>query len=134
MKKSYYFKFTLNLIIIFTFSFTKVYSQEANNYIKNNFSVDKLQLEARFDFDYLHNLDANTNNYGFGGKYLNFILDGKFNDKLSYSYRQRILPNKGGKTFFDGTDWIYLSVHFNKNFTLSSGKLPVAIGGFEYDA
>ncbi len=137
MRKGCYLKVLFNVLIFITLSslsLTKVFSQEVNNYTKNNFSIDKLQLEARFDFDYLHNLDDNINNYGFGGKYLNFILDGKFNDKLSYSYRQRILPNKGGKIFFDGTDWIYLSVHFNNNFTLSTGKLPVAIGGFEYDA
>ncbi len=104
-------------------------------YAQNNShpEISKLRLETRFDYDYQAFQDTTKAMGGFSGKYLNFILAGTITDKFSYSYRQRILPNKGIGSFFDGTDWIYLTYDFTQNFSVSAGKQVFLIGGFEYD-
>ncbi len=92
-----------------------------------------LQLETRADYDYKTFSPAGEDRGGFSGKFLNLIIKGDITDKFSYSYRQRILPHKGNKTFFDGTDWLYLNYKINRNFSLTAGKQVFSIGGFEYD-
>ncbi len=95
--------------------------------------LSDLRLETRFDYDYNfyeEDIDASA---GFKGKYINLVLNGNISKKFSYSYRQRILPNTGNKTFFDGTDWLYLTYKPTGNFSFSAGKQIFFIGGFEYD-
>ena len=96
----------------------------------------QIRLEARADFDYLHinNNDAVTNPYGFHGKYFNFVVGGDLNDKFSYMFRQRIVAKNGSVSFFDNTDFLYLTYHPNKNWMFRLGKDALAVGGFEYDA
>ena len=93
-----------------------------------------LRLEARGDYqrEYLEEstIDENT---GFKGKFLNLRLDGNINSEFSYSYRQRLNKKNGDASFFDATDWLYLTYSKN-NWQLSAGKQVVAIGGYEYDA
>ncbi len=92
-----------------------------------------LQLETRADYDF-HSINSGDEKQGgFSGKYLNLIIKGDITDKFSYSYRQRILPHKGSKTFFDGTDWLYLNYKINDNFNVTAGKQVFSVGGFEYD-
>jgi len=95
-------------------------------------TIDKLVVETRCDFA----MDLKDGKGGFSGRYLNFIMAGSINDKLSYSYRQRInAGNMGFSTaFFEGTDWAYLTYKPISNLSLSAGKQVVQIGGFEYDA
>lgn len=93
-----------------------------------------LQTEVRFDYqrEYL-NGDAVKPNSGFKGKYLNVILNGSFNEHFSYSYRQRLNKAHADQSFFDATDWIYLTYKLNKNWSFAGGKQVVGIGGYEYD-
>lgn len=97
----------------------------------------RLKLDTRFDFTLRV---PNSNNLkpqsSFDGKFLNIILDGEINDRFSYNYRQRlILDGLGGyRSFFNATDWIYLTYKIDENFFISGGKQVVAIGGYEYDA
>ena len=93
-----------------------------------------LQLETRFDYqrEYLDG-DAVKPNSGFKGKYLNVILNGKFNDHWSYSYRQRLNKAHADQSFFDATDWIHLTYRVNDNWSFNGGKQVVGIGGYEYD-
>lgn len=97
----------------------------------------RLKLDTRFDFETRipTNKDSNTLS-SIDGKYLNVIIDGEINDKFSYNYRQRlILDGKNGyQSFFNATDWIYLTYKMNSNFFLCAGKQVVSIGGYEYDA
>lgn len=113
------------LTLIFTICFLAVFAQ--NNEIMN------LRLEARADYqqEYLSSSKMNDNS-GFKGKFLNIRIDGNISDEFSYSYRQRLnKPNKDA-SFFDATDWIYLT-YSKKNWSLTAGKVVVAIGGYEYD-
>ncbi|MDD2195828.1 MAG: hypothetical protein PHE03_09095 [Bacteroidales bacterium] len=96
-----------------------------------------LKFDTRFDFTAkIPMQDSLSPLSSFDGKYLNIILEGEINDKFSYNYRQRlILDSKPGyHSFFNATDWLYLSYKINRNISISGGKQIVAIGGFEYDA
>ena len=99
-----------------------------------NWGIQKMGIEARADYqrEYVSG-EAIKENSGFKGKYLNFSLDGKFNEKLSYAYRQRLYKVQKDETFFDATDWLYLKYHVNERLAFSAGKQVVAIGGYEYD-
>lgn len=96
----------------------------------------QIRLEARADFDHF---TINQNNnvshpFGFHGKYFNFLVGGDLNDKFSYFFRQRIIAQDGSVSFFDNTDFLYLTYHPNKNWMFRLGKDALAVGGFEYDA
>lgn len=97
----------------------------------------RLKLDTRFDFEARIPTNKDSNSLSsIDGKYLNIIIDGEINDKFSYNYRQRlILDGKNGyQSFFNATDWMYLTYKMNSNFFLCAGKQVVAIGGYEYDA
>lgn len=92
-----------------------------------------LRIEARADYqrEYIDDSEIKKN-CGFEGKYLNIRMDGNIGYGFSYSYRQRLnKPNKDA-SFFDATDWIYLTYTHN-NWSFSGGKQVVGIGGYEYD-
>lgn len=99
-----------------------------------NWGIQRMGIEARADYqrEYVSG-DAIKENCGFKGQYLNFRVDGKFNEKLSYSYRQRLYKAQADETFFDATDWMYLKYHVNERLAFSAGKQVVAVGGYEYD-
>lgn len=131
MKVNY--KLSILFVLLVMVAINPVFSQE-----KDYVTIDKLSLEARADFDYFNYDDVNgfTNpSSGFDGKYLNFEIKGDFLEKFSYRYRQRMnMPNvTGSATFFQGTDIMTLSYHMNDNFSLTAGKMALAVGGWEYD-
>ncbi len=104
----------------------------ATIYAQKN-SLVNLRMEARADYqsEYLRSKEVNDNS-GFKGKFLNIRMDGNITENFSYSYRQRLnKPNKD-VSFFDATDWIYLT-YTNKAWSISAGKQVVGIGGYEYD-
>jgi hypothetical protein len=103
-----------------------VYAQEQN--------LLDFKAEVRMDYqrDYVDG-DAVKSNSGFKGKYLNIILNGALNEHFSYSYRQRLNKAHKDASFFDATDWVYLTYKANDNWALSGGKQVVYVGGYEYD-
>lgn len=117
----------LTLVCAFLSIASESYAQD------NKFGINTLRFEARADFNYFNNDGASTS--GFDGKYLNVELKGEFLEKFSYRYRQRlnIANSLGSKTFYQGTDWLALTYNANDNFSITSGKLCVGIGGWEYD-
>lgn len=93
-----------------------------------------LRVEARGDYQHEYIRGATLDDAsGFKGKFLNVRIDGNISKEFSYSYRQRLNKNDSGDSFFDATDWVYLTWK-RENFELSAGKQVVAIGGYEYDA
>jgi len=97
----------------------------------------KLKFDTRFDFtDKIPIQDSLSNLSSFDGKYLNIIVDGDINNKFSYKYRQRLILNSKPdyESFFNATDWLYLTCKINSNISISGGKQVIAIGGYEYDA
>ena len=91
---------------------------------EKNFTIDKLSVEGRVDYDYV-----NRNNSGFDGRFFNFEMKGSFLNDFSYRIRQRIDMTAGGSK----TDFMILSYHANKNWSLTAGRMPLAVGGWEYD-
>lgn len=93
-----------------------------------------LKAEVRMDYqrEYVDG-DAVKPNSGFKGKYLNIILNGTINEHFSYAYRQRLNKPHKDASFFDATDWVYLTYKANDNWSFSGGKQVVGIGGYEYD-
>lgn len=92
-----------------------------------------LRLEARGDYQRFY--DDGTQNdaeSGFKGKFLNIRLDGQIGENITYSYRQRLNKPHKDMSYFDATDWLYLTYTKN-NWSFSGGKQVIGIGGFEYD-
>lgn len=93
-----------------------------------------LGLQARGDYqrEYIDD-NAVDENCGFKGKFFNVVADGEIGGGFSYSVRHRLNKEHADATFFDATDWLYLTYR-KDNWELSAGKQVVYIGGFEYDA
>lgn len=93
-----------------------------------------LELQARVD--YMHEqLDGEkvAPNSGFKGRFLNIYLSGTIDEHFSYSYRQRLNKEHLDRSFFDATDWIYLTYAPSERWSFSAGKQVLYIGGWEYD-
>lgn len=109
---------------------------------QKSFTIDKLSVEGRVDFDYFNRDGAypdgnsvigpvvpRTSTSGIGGKFFNFEMKGSFLNDFSYRIRQRIdMQGSGSKT-----DFMILSYHAHKNWSITAGKMPLAVGGWEYD-
>ena len=92
---------------------------------QKNFTIDKLSVEGRVDYDYFFE----GNKSGLDGKFFNFEMKGTFLQDFSYRIRQRIDMTAGGSK----TDFMILSYHAGKNFSFTAGRMPLAVGGWEYD-
>ena len=115
------------LLLILAITVIAIDAQAQNNDLR-------LQAETRIDYsgDFLNSDDTNGK-MGFYGRYLNVMLSGTIGDKFSYAYRQRLNKAHADQSFFDATDWIYLTYAPTSNWQFSAGKQVVAIGGYEYD-
>ena len=102
--------------------------------MEHPYRLTQLGLEARVDFDYYHYNDTTPSQFGFAGKYINFMIDGHITEKFTYYYRQRLnIAEASFSSFYQGCDWLYLSYRPNAYFSIDAGKECVYIGGFEYD-
>ena len=113
------------LVTFIATMFTQVVSAQE----QKNFTIDKLSIEGRVDFDYFNHTNSNSSISGIDGKYFNFEMKGSFLQDFSYRVRQRIDMTKGSSK----TDFMILSYHAGKNFSFTAGKMPLAVGGWEYD-
>lgn len=80
-----------------------------------------LKLQAETHIDYQHEYVDGTSihsNSGFKGKYLNIIISGTIAKQVSYSYRQRLNKAHADQSFFDATDWLYLTYRPSESFNL----------------
>lgn len=93
----------------------------------------RLEAEVRVDYmqEYLEN-DKVDDVSGFKGKYLNFRIDGKIAEGLTYSWRQRLNNVKTNSSFFDDTDWATVNYNIGR-WNFNAGRQVVGIGGYEYD-
>lgn len=113
--------FSMGLLALFA---TVLYAQN---------ELVNLRVEARADYqrEYVDGDDIKEN-CGFEGKFLNIRMDGNIGKGFAYSYRQRLNKANKDQSFFDATDWIYLT-YTKENWSVSAGKQVVGIGGYEYD-
>lgn len=115
------------LLLVAFLSATPVRAQWVKSVLQE---VSDLRLEARGDWQ---NDSRTKAARGFKGSYLNFVLAGTIGKHFAYAYRQRLNKFSKSSSFFDATDWLYLSFSPVKSLTFSAGKQVVAIGGYEYD-
>lgn len=97
--------------------------------------TDLLDINVRARVDWQNTWrDSSTDDSdsGFKGKYLMMRLDGRIVDGLTYSWRQRFNKAAFDSSFFDATDWVYVTYE-TAGFDFTAGKQAVAIGGWEYD-
>lgn len=132
----------INILKIFLIGFLSIETIQFVHSQSDSIPIfSKFKLETRFDFDNIYTqehtpaaLENHSHDYGFTGKYLNFILAGNINSHFSYFFRQRIIPKPGVPNLFDNTDFLYLKWNINKKFAITTGKQSLHIGSFEYDA
>ena len=114
-------KLSLAFLLVLLVAFNNIgFSQE------KNFTIDKLSVEGRVDYDYIM---RTVDKSGLDGKFFNFEMKGSFLQDFSYRVRQRIDMTAGSAK----TDFMILSYHANKNWSLTAGRMPLAVGGWEYD-
>ena len=130
------------LLQLFTFLSLTGISSVATAQVDFTPIFTQIKLEARADFDYYHintymsyfGTRTNESQYGFHGRYFNFVIGGPLGEKFSYFFRQRIVATPGDVSLFDNTDFLYLNYMPSKNWMIRVGKDALAVGGFEYDA
>ncbi len=91
-------------------------------------------LQARVDYQREY-LDGSSvkDNCGFKGKNVSILINGEFNEHFSYNYRQRLYRGHGNESFFNATDFLYLTYKPDEHWSFSGGKQILEIGGYEYD-
>ena len=70
----------------------------------------------------------------FTGDYLNVNIAGHITDNVSYRIRQRFTKNVYDENhILNGTDFAWLTWQIDDKWSLTAGKYPDAIGGYEFD-
>ena len=113
-------------LLLLTFYGMGLYAQESQHV--------NLSVEARADYQ-RESIDGVKNNdkTGFKGNIFNLIINGNLSPKFSFKYRQRLNGINKEYTFFDATDWIFLTYLATENRTHSGGKWAVLCGPWEFD-
>lgn len=97
------------------------------------FTVDDLYLETRTSV-IGHAGGEERFNVAFAGEFLNFNIQGRIADNLSYRVRHRFnKPVYDPENPLNATDFLWLRWDASPRWGFSIGKLPVMIGGFEFD-
>lgn len=93
-----------------------------------------IDLEARgsYHLDYVAG-QLDQGRTGFRGDIFNFIMWGELAPKLEYKARVRLNGVNSDYSFFDATDWLYLSYKISDRFTLLAGKWTIYVAGWEPD-
>ena len=75
-----------------------------------------------------------TSRTGFTADYVNIHATGSLCDNIRYRFRQRLTkPVFSKENPLNGTDLLFLDWIPSKQWDFAAGKLPVLIGGFEWD-
>lgn len=128
---------TFNLILL-TFLSANLFAQ--NKPESNTDPKFSLRFDTRFDYQYTtYGKNDNTDitpkdESGFVGRYLKLVIDGKINDKFSYSFRHRLYVDPANpREFFSATDWANITYSPSSKFSITAGKQIITVGTFEYD-
>ncbi|MBQ7772872.1 MAG: hypothetical protein IJ383_02205 [Bacteroidales bacterium] len=120
----------LHVLLVFCFSLLS-----AAAYGQGNASEDpgiSIKLDARFDGEMTKGEEETDG--GFVGRYLKLLINGRINEKFSYSFRHRLyVDHQNPKSFFNATDWANVTYHHNEKLSITAGKQMVCIGTIEYD-
>ncbi|MDD7317256.1 MAG: porin [Prevotella sp.] len=91
-----------------------------------------LDFEARGDYDY-RSIDGTKvkEDCGFKGNVVNIIIMGNLSPEFSFGFRNRLNGINRNYSFFDATDWLYLTYQATKNVSFTAGKMVVKVAGWE---
>ena len=121
----------LLLVIAFVSSILVNNSLFSQNESQKQFN---LSFDARGDFFMTQDDENETLHNGFLGKNLNAMFNGNISDKFSFKVRHRFnKPINEDVGYFNATDIANLTYSINDKFSITAGKLIVALGGYEYD-
>lgn len=100
-------------------------------YAQDNKPVS-LDFEARGDVQY-RDIDGKKikDDCGFKGNVANVILKGEISPKFSFAFRNRLNGIHRDYSFFDATDWLFLTYKPTENISVMVGKLIVNVAGWE---
>lgn len=95
----------------------------------------ELNLELHSGFNALFN-DSKFEEAAFQFKDIKVHLSGEINERLFYSYRQKLnadYENFSFENLPDAIEYAYIGYQFSDHFAITVGKQDVAYGGLEYD-
>ena len=116
-------KKTLFLLALLTLSYS-LHAQQTH--------VNEISMDTRATFH--QELRAGVYDTHFQGDYLNLHVKGQLNDALSFRIRQRLNKKIDEKNPFNATDFLWLKWQINDHWSLTAGKQPILIGGYEIDS
>ena len=127
-------------ILVFVLSFIfaeRIYAQQEETGGDIGISV---KMDVRFDGEvtrYGKDKGLGTDEEydgGFVGRYLKLLVNGKIDERFSYSFRHRIYVGQTEpRSFFNATDWANVTFSVNDRLSVTAGKQMVCIGTIEYD-
>lgn len=99
-----------------------------------------VKMDVRFDGEVTHygNDDVQDageeSDGGFVGRYLKLLVNGKIDERFSYSFRHRMYVGQTEpRSFFNATDWANVTFSASERFSVTAGKQMICIGTIEYD-
>ena len=91
--------------------------------------VDYAAIEARGAFV------LNQGKPGLSADYVNVHIKGRIGPSLRFRFRQRLTkPIYDSKNPLNGTDILSLTWDISPKWSIAGGKLPIYVGGYEWDA
>ncbi|MBR5905594.1 MAG: hypothetical protein IKZ51_03960 [Bacteroidales bacterium] len=94
--------------------------------------IEEIWIDTRATFH--QQTTAGVYDSHFQGDYFNFHMSGELADGLTYRIRQRLNKKIEDKNPFNATDFLWLKWQFAPKFSLTAGKHPILVGGYEIDS
>ena len=94
--------------------------------------VDEIWIDTRASFH--QDWTDGAYNSHFQGDYLNLHIKGQLTDRLTFRIRQRLNKKIDDQNPFNATDFLWLRWQAAPFFSLTLGKQPIFIGGYEIDS
>ena len=94
--------------------------------------VDEVSVDTRASF----HQETREGVYGshFQGDYLNLHILGQITDQLTFRIRQRLNKKIEDTNPFNATDFLWLKWQATPKWSLTFGKQPIMLGGYEIDS
>ena len=94
--------------------------------------VDEVSVDTRASF----HQETREGVYGshFQGDYLNLHILGQITDQLTFRIRQRLNKKIEDSNPFNATDFLWLKWQATPKWSLTFGKQPILLGGYEIDS
>ena len=94
--------------------------------------VDEVSVDTRASFH--QETREGVYSSHFQGEYLNLHIMGQLTDKLSFRIRQRLNKKIEDTNPFNATDFLWLQWQASPKWSLTFGKQPILLGGYEIDS